>query len=253
MALRRRSLSRCDCRTILPSGSLEPRGEGRGKPAKPKPPADDSQPSGLAIGGKPATKGQARAKLAELRAQRAKLAADAPAAKTLDASIALLASKVETAPASNGAASSVSQSDPPGDSDEDGDEGGDDPPADLTGKLTAAERGAAGEGKGATAEREGELASNFLDPDKRRYPVKVKRDGKWIYDRDLLLAAARDARKRNPPEPKIADQADAIREREFPTKAADKPAAKPTAKAADKPADKASGNAPPAKKKLRWL
>lgn len=52
----------------------------------------------------------------------------------------------------------------------------------------------------------------FLGPD-RTYPVKEKRDGKWQYTRNLLLAAARRARMQNRED--IAKKADSIRAREF--------------------------------------
>lgn len=61
----------------------------------------------------------------------------------------------------------------------------------------------------------------FLEPASRKYPVKEERDGKWVYDRDLLLAAARDARMQKDDE--LAARADAIRKREFGTAQDHKP------------------------------
>ena len=57
----------------------------------------------------------------------------------------------------------------------------------------------------------------FLEPGARKYPVKVKRDGAWKYDKDLLLAAARRARQQG--NDALASRADKIREREFEAKA----------------------------------
>lgn len=57
--------------------------------------------------------------------------------------------------------------------------------------------------------------SAFLKPSGRKYPVKEKKDGVWKYDRDLLLAAARDARMHG--DDSLAARADAIRKREFGT------------------------------------
>jgi hypothetical protein len=53
----------------------------------------------------------------------------------------------------------------------------------------------------------------FLEPASRKYPVKVKRDGSWKYDRNLLIAAAREARMHGHED--LANRADAIRKREF--------------------------------------
>lgn len=64
-------------------------------------------------------------------------------------------------------------------------------------------------------------ASAFLEPGSRKYPVKEKRDGQWVYDRNLLLAAARDARMNSDNE--LAARADAIRKREFGTAQDHKP------------------------------
>ena len=62
-------------------------------------------------------------------------------------------------------------------------------------------------------EREDQPASAFLEPESRKYPVKVKRGGKWEYDKDLLVAAAREARMHDHAE--LASKADTIRKREF--------------------------------------
>ncbi len=56
-------------------------------------------------------------------------------------------------------------------------------------------------------------ADAFLEPDSRKYPVKVKHDGEWKYDRNLLLAASREARMHGD-EP-LAKRADEIRNQEF--------------------------------------
>lgn len=57
--------------------------------------------------------------------------------------------------------------------------------------------------------------SAFLLPGERKYPVKEKKDGKWEYDRELLLGAAREARMHGHEE--LAAKADRIRKREFDT------------------------------------
>lgn len=61
--------------------------------------------------------------------------------------------------------------------------------------------------------REDKPADVFLEPKSRKYPVKEKRNGKWVYDRDLLLGAAREARMHGHKD--LADRADSIRKREF--------------------------------------
>ncbi|MGH2506090.1 MAG: hypothetical protein ACRDHZ_01505 [Ktedonobacteraceae bacterium] len=61
--------------------------------------------------------------------------------------------------------------------------------------------------------REDKPEDIFLEPSQRKYPVKVKRNGRWHYDRDLLLAAERDAIMHHRRD--LADRAKAIREREF--------------------------------------
>lgn len=59
--------------------------------------------------------------------------------------------------------------------------------------------------------REKMPASAFLEGAERKYPVKVKRDGKWAYSPKLLLAAARRARMEHRDD--LADKADRIRTR----------------------------------------
>ncbi len=79
------------------------------------------------------------------------------------------------------------------------------------GTLTEAERAAASQH---VQHREDMPEGAFLEPASRKYPVKTKRDGAWHYDRDLLLAAEREALMHE--HPAIAERAKAIREREFP-------------------------------------
>jgi 8-oxo-dGTP pyrophosphatase MutT (NUDIX family) len=62
-------------------------------------------------------------------------------------------------------------------------------------------------------ERASMPASAFLQPATRKYPVKAMKDGAWIYSRDLLLAAAREARMHGHED--LAKHADSIRERKF--------------------------------------
>lgn len=62
-------------------------------------------------------------------------------------------------------------------------------------------------------QREEMPGSAFLDSESRKYPVKVRSGGAWKYDRDLLLAAAREARIHQHAD--LAERADAIRKREF--------------------------------------
>lgn len=78
------------------------------------------------------------------------------------------------------------------------------------GKLTTQERE---EANRTPNEREEMPGSAFLEPASRKYPVKEKRDGKWVYSRDLLLAAAREARMHGHDD--LASRADAIRKRAF--------------------------------------
>lgn len=58
------------------------------------------------------------------------------------------------------------------------------------GKLTEKERETASPH---VAHREGMPATAFLEGAEHKYPVKVERNGRWEYDRDLLLAAQREA------------------------------------------------------------
>lgn len=67
-------------------------------------------------------------------------------------------------------------------------------------------------GREGSERREEMPESAFLGPD-RTYPVKEKRDGKWVYTRNLLLAAERRAVTQGRRD--IANRARAIREREF--------------------------------------
>lgn len=76
------------------------------------------------------------------------------------------------------------------------------------GRLSASTR----EDVDSQTHREDMPESAFLGPH-RTYPVKEKRDGKWQYTKNLLLAAARRARMQH--EPEIARRADNIRSREF--------------------------------------
>ena len=80
--------------------------------------------------------------------------------------------------------------------------------ADPSGKLSATTR----EDVDSTRHREDMPADAFLGPN-RTYPVKEKRGGAWAYTRDLLLAAAREARMHGRGD--IARRADAVRAREF--------------------------------------
>lgn len=64
-------------------------------------------------------------------------------------------------------------------------------------------------GREGSKHRENMPKDVFLDPAKRSYPVKVKRNGKWEYSPKLLLAAARDARMQGRHD--LADRADKIR------------------------------------------
>lgn len=78
------------------------------------------------------------------------------------------------------------------------------------GKLGERERAVANK---TPAEREDVPEHVFLEPERRKYPVKTKHDGEWKYDRELLLAAARRARMEH--DESLAERADAIRRREF--------------------------------------
>lgn len=55
--------------------------------------------------------------------------------------------------------------------------------------------------------------SAFLEPRERKYPVKTESSGSWHYDRDLLLAAEREAEMHGHKD--LAARAKEIREREF--------------------------------------
>jgi hypothetical protein len=83
-------------------------------------------------------------------------------------------------------------------------------PQPNNGALTEAERAEAARNH---ASRKDMPAGAFLEPEARKYPVKVHRDGAWHYDRDLLLAAAREARMHGHDD--LAARADTIRKREF--------------------------------------
>jgi len=79
-----------------------------------------------------------------------------------------------------------------------------------SGKLNEKEEGEANKSHG---EREEQPSDVFLEPGARKYPVKTKQGGSWKYDRDLLLAAAREARMHGHED--LARRADAIRAKEF--------------------------------------
>lgn len=64
------------------------------------------------------------------------------------------------------------------------------------------------------AEREQMPGSAFLEPNSRKYPVKVSRDGEWKFDRDLLTAAESEAAMHGHAD--LAAKAKEIRDREFP-------------------------------------
>ena len=86
----------------------------------------------------------------------------------------------------------------------------------ASGELSKQEQGEANKNH---KEREEQPAEVFLEPGARKYPVKVKREGGWKYDRDLLLAAAREARMHGHKD--LADKADEIRKKEFESSRAD--------------------------------
>jgi hypothetical protein len=79
------------------------------------------------------------------------------------------------------------------------------------GSLSESEKAAAG--REGSEHRENEPEGVFLEPGEKKYPVKVKRDGEWKYDRGLLVAAAREARMHG--HEALAKRADAIRSKEF--------------------------------------
>lgn len=78
------------------------------------------------------------------------------------------------------------------------------------GHLSEQERSEADKGH---SDREEMPEGVFLEPGARKYPVKERREGAWVYSRDLLLAAAREARMHGHED--LAGRADAIRSREF--------------------------------------
>jgi 8-oxo-dGTP pyrophosphatase MutT (NUDIX family) len=78
---------------------------------------------------------------------------------------------------------------------------------DPSGAMTEAERAEAGRNAKSRAEMPEGV---FLAPAERKYPVKEKRDGEWAYSRNLLLAAAREARMHGHED--LARQADKIRQ-----------------------------------------
>ncbi|WP_210338379.1 DUF2213 domain-containing protein [Bradyrhizobium genosp. L] len=82
--------------------------------------------------------------------------------------------------------------------------------ADASGKLSEKEREEADRTHGS---REDMPAGAFLEGEARKYPVKEKQDGEWVYSRNLLLAAAREARMHGHGD--LAKRADTIRAREF--------------------------------------
>ena len=79
-----------------------------------------------------------------------------------------------------------------------------------TGKLNEKEQAEADRNH---SEREEMPDSVFLEPGTRKYPVKSKKGGSWKYDRNLLLAAEREANMHGHAD--LAAQAKSIREREF--------------------------------------
>jgi hypothetical protein len=85
-----------------------------------------------------------------------------------------------------------------------------------SGRLNEKERAEAAKSHG---EREDMPSDVFLEPGARKYPVKSKVDGEWKYSRNLLLAAAREARMHGHED--LARRADAIRGREFGSTAQD--------------------------------
>lgn len=78
------------------------------------------------------------------------------------------------------------------------------------GALTEQERAEADRSK---SEREKMPPEAFLLEAERKYPVKIKRDGRYVYSRDLLLAASHAARMHGHED--LAKKADEIRDREF--------------------------------------
>ena len=78
--------------------------------------------------------------------------------------------------------------------------------------LSDATRTAIGDVGG--AKREKMPDDVFLEPASKKYPVKVKRDGQWVYSGQLLLAAARRARMNG--DEALASRADGIRAKLMP-------------------------------------
>ncbi len=68
-------------------------------------------------------------------------------------------------------------------------------------------------GREGSEHREEQPDDIFLEPAGKKYPVKLKKDGKWEYDHKLLLAAAREARMHGHEE--LAKKADEIRAHQF--------------------------------------
>jgi len=83
---------------------------------------------------------------------------------------------------------------------------------DERGKLTEKEQREADKDH---KERKDMPASAFLEGASRKYPVKAQRDGEWKYDRDLLLAAEREANMHGHHD--LAAKAKSILNREFGT------------------------------------
>lgn len=79
--------------------------------------------------------------------------------------------------------------------------------ADPRGALSEKDRAEADRGH---ASREEMPPDAFLEPAARKYPVKDRSGGRWAYSRNLLLAAAREARMHGHED--IGARADRIRE-----------------------------------------
>lgn len=84
------------------------------------------------------------------------------------------------------------------------------PPDNPHGALNERERQEAGRSH---SEREEMPGSAFLEPEQRKYPVKTEQGGSWKYDRDLLLAAEREAEMHGHKD--LAARAKSLLEREF--------------------------------------
>lgn len=87
--------------------------------------------------------------------------------------------------------------------------------ADPNGRLSATTRREVDSAR----TREDMPESAFLLPSQRKYPIKEERDGEYKYTRNLLLAAAKEARMHGRGD--LAKRADAIRAREFPSEGED--------------------------------